>query len=413
MLIGLITVLSIHSIFKFSVRRFLEMDNFFKSVENRDFSRWFGEDSHSEDLKELHRGFNKVNSTIKEINREKETQHLYLQKILELVNTGIIAYNIQTGEVLWINDSFKNTLNVPSLKRVDFIHKRKPKLYKLIFETNHTPQNTVIIDKENDKIQILISSSIFEIDHNSFKLIVTQNIEDTLNQNENEAWKKLLRVMTHEIMNSIAPISSLAETLHSKVKSSIYDPINNQIDMDDLEYGIDSIKRRSEGLMKFAETYKGLNKITELNLRKVLVLKLFENIQNLLKPSLDKKGVELQLKIDSIELQLEIDTYLMEQVLINLVLNSIEALRNTEKPKIILATEKNIDGLNIIKIIDNGIGISEDIVDKVFIPFFSTKKNGSGIGLNVCKEIMLLHKGKIQVKSIENKGTVISLVFLR
>lgn len=398
-------------LYKFIFRRFYEMDDFFESVKYRDFSRWFNEKSGAEDIRELHKGFNEVNKTIHEINKEKEAQHLYLKKILELVNTGIIAYNIESGAVLWINEAFKKTLGVPSLKNIQFIKKRTKKLYDVVFEKSHSQEDSITVTIENEKTKLLISSSIFQIKEVSYKLIVLQNIESTLTQTETNAWKKLLSVMTHEIMNSIAPISSLAETLQSKVQQSMVDPTNNEIDMTDLDAGIESIKKRSEGLLKFAKTYRSLNKITKLNLSKIQVIDLFENIKTLMLPSLENKNITLQFEVDNPSLEIEIDTYLIEQVLINLILNSVEACKDIEQPKITLSSQKNINGKPIIKIKDNGKGIPKEIIDDIFIPFFSTKKSGSGIGLSLCKQIILLHKGKIQVRSIEDEGTLISLVF--
>jgi len=407
----LITILSLRSLFKFTIRRFDEMDDFFEAVKYRDFSRWFAVQSGPPDIRELHAGFNKVNETFKQINKEKEEQHLYLQKILELVDTGIVAYNIETGKVLWINESFKKILNLPTLKSIEFVRSRNTKLFIDVFETNHKKGNTITIDSENSKIKILISSSLFNIKDESYKLIVIQNIDQTLTQNESDAWKKLLSVMTHEIMNSIAPISSLAETLQTKIQDSIKNPVKNQLEMNDLDTGIESIKKRSEGLLKFAKTYRSLNKVTKLNLEKVLVKDLFENIKILMKPSLDKKGIELIFEIENSDLQIEMDRHLIEQVLINLLLNAVEASKENENPKILLSSKKDIEGNSIIKVIDNGKGIPNDILDNIFVPFFTTKKNGSGIGLSLCKQIMLLHKGKIQIKTIKEKGTAMSLVF--
>ncbi len=407
----LITILSLRSLFKFTIRRYNEMDDFFESVKYRDFSRWFAVKSGPQDIRELHTGFNKVNETFKQINKEKEAQHLYLQKILELIDTGIVAYNIETGKVLWINDSFKKILSIPSLKNIDFVAKRKPLLFTSIFETNHVNGNSISIVIENSRIKVLISNTVFKIENESFKLLVLQNIDDTLNENETEAWKKLLSVMTHEIMNSIAPISSLAETLQSKIHQSIENPKEHQLEMNDLELSMESIRKRSEGLMKFAKTYRGLNKITKLNLATVSIKDLFDSISNLLQPSLSNKNVDLQFSVETNNLQIEIDTYLIEQVLINLILNALDACKDRENSRIRIIAERNIDGQTIIKVADNGKGISDEIADKIFVPFFSTKKKGSGIGLSLCKQIMLLHKGKIQIKTIEDKGTVISLVF--
>lgn len=408
---GIASLISLSYLYKFIIRRFIEMDDFFESVKYRDFSRWFTEKSGPEDIKMLHKGFNEVNKTVKEISAKQESQYLYLQKILEMIDAGIIAYNIESGSILWVNELLAKTLNIPIIKNISFLEKRKPKLYTDLFEINHVNGNTIAIEVEKETTQVLVSSSIFQIEEDSFKLIVLQNIDHTLNQNESDAWKKLLSVMTHEIMNSIAPISSLAETLQNHVRLSIDNPVQNPLDMNDLDAGIESIKKRSEGLMKFAKTYRSLNKITSINPSKVLVNELFENIKNLMHPSLNSKGVELSFMNEHSDLSIEIDTYLIEQVLINLILNSVEACEEQDHPKIVLIVKKDIDGHAIIKVVDNGKGIPHEITDKIFVPFFTTKKSGSGIGLSLCKQIMVLHKGKIQINSIDGKGTAISLVF--
>ncbi len=399
------------NLFKFITKRFEEMDDFFESVKYRDFSRWFTEKSGAEDIRELHKGFNEVNKTIKEINREKEAQHLYLQKILELIDTGIVAYNIDTGKVLWVNHSFKKNLGIPSIKNIQFIKDRQPELYQNVFEKNHAKGSDITLDIDYEKVKILIASSIFYIEEDTFKLIVLQNINETLNRNESEAWKKLLSVMTHEIMNSIAPISSLAETLLYTLQSNMEDAEKNPLEVQDLNLGITSIKNRSEGLLKFAQTYRSLNKTTKLNLKKVLVSQLFENISTLMQPSLVKKGISLTFELENNDLKVEVDTYLIEQVLINLVLNAIEAVKESAQPKITLSTKRSIEGKTLIKVTDNGKGIPNEIIEDIFVPFFSTKKSGSGIGLSLCKQIMMLHKGKIQIKSVVGEGTAIFLVF--
>lgn len=387
------------------------MDDFFESVKYRDFSRWFNDKTGPEDMRQLYKGFNEVNKTIKQINKEKEAQHLYLKKILEMVDTAIIAYEISTGNVLWINDAFMEMLKVPAFKKMTFLENRKPELYHAIFGNGPTQRGTMDIEVENDRMKVLVTDSIFILGEETFKLIALQNVDATVNQTESEAWKKLLSVMTHEIMNSIAPISSLAETLQNQVRITRESPLAHPLDMEDLDAGIESIKKRSEGLMMFAKTYRSLNKVTYLNLGTVLVRQMFDNIENLIKPSLEKKKVTLNFVLDNPDLQVNIDTYLIEQVLINLIINSVEACEGTGDPKIIVAASKNNKGKTIIKVTDNGSGIPPEIMDQIFVPFFTTKKSGSGIGLSLSKQIMLLHNGRMQINSAEGKGTAVSLIF--
>lgn len=408
---GVLCIIAFFNLHKFLVRRFTEMDDFFESVKYRDFSRRFVQDLGPRDIRQLHKGFNDVNRVVREINAKKEVQYLYLQKILEMVDIGIIAYNIESGLVLWANDSIKNTLDLPSFKNINFVEKRKPALFEEVFETYHAEATSVSIFVKNENLKVLISDTVFEIEEESYKLIVLQNINETLNQNESDAWKKLLSVMTHEIMNSIAPISSLADTLQTQVRLSTVNPVENSLDLEDLDAGITSIKRRSEGLMKFAKTYRSLNKITHLNLELVYIRELFKGIQHLMQPSVKDRNIEIDFQLDNNDLQLEIDSYLIEQVLINLLLNAIDACEDVAHPKIIISAKKDVEINTLIRVLDNGKGIPAEITDRIFVPFFTTKKNGSGIGLSLSKQIMMLHKGKIQVHSEEGKGTAISLYF--
>jgi two-component system, NtrC family, nitrogen regulation sensor histidine kinase NtrY len=206
--------------------------------------------------------------------------------------------------------------------------------------------------------------------------------------------------MTHEIMNSIAPISSLAETLKNRLNSK------DDTTFEDLELGIDTIKRRSEGLLKFAQTYRNLNKITTLNKQKVYLRELFANLNHLMQPTFEQKDIELDIILRETDLSVHADSSLLEQVLINLIVNAIEAVKDQSEPKIVLSAEHGPNKKVLIKVADNGTGIPEEVLDKIFIPFFSTKKSGSGIGLSLCKQIVMLHKGTLQVQSIEGKGTV-------
>jgi signal transduction histidine kinase len=407
---AIITIIVFFNLYKFVTKRFVEIDDFFESVKYRDFSRWFSEQHGPRDIRNLRKGFNLVNKTFKAINNERQTQFLYLQKILEMIDVGIIAYNLETGDVLWVNDSILNSLDLPSFKNIRFVEKRRKQLFEKVFETYHYNQKSINLEMREENLKVLISDTIFQIEENAFKLIVMQNIEDTLNKNESEAWKKLLSVMTHEIMNSIAPISSLSETLQSEIELKINNPETHNLELDDINAGITSIKKRSEGLIKFAKTYRTLNKVSHVTKTKILVHELFENIRNLLEPSLNKKNIQLEFKISNPKLELNIDIHLIEQVLINLIINARDACENAPNSKILVTAEKYREGIQI-KVLDNGKGIPSEILETIFVPFFSTKKTGSGIGLSLSKQIMMLHNGRLQVHSKEGKGTSMSLIF--
>jgi len=387
-----------------------EVQEFVESIHYRDFSRYFNVKQAPSELQPLRKGFNEINTTFKVISKEKEIQYQYLQKILELVDTGIISYETSSGELNWMNDTFKRLMNIPYLKTIHSLKKRDPTLYQATISIRPGETKIVSITIENRQVKILLAATMFQTEGKINKVIACQNINEALEETEAKAWQKLLSVMTHEIMNSVAPISSLAGTLKNRLTHILSLSNSHGIDLDDLELGLETIKRRSEGLLKFAETYRNLNKITTPNLKKVFVRDLFENLHTLMQPTLDQKNIELEVILKDPGLMIEVDVNLIEQVLINLVVNALEALKEKQNPRIKLSALQENNRL-LIKVADNGIGISAVLLDKIFIPFFSTKKSGSGIGLSLCKQIMLLHKGNIQVQSREGEGTAFILQF--
>jgi len=388
-----------------------EIEQFAESVHYRDFSRHFNVKQAPVELQSLREGFNEINSTFQDISKEKETQYQYLQKVLELVDTGILSYEVASGEVIWMNESLKKILQVPYLKTIHSLEKRDHELYIQIIAL--TPSERVIstIHREKNNLKIVLSATAFKTDDLTFKLIAFQNVNEALEETEAKAWQKLLSVMTHEIMNSVAPIASLANTLQSRLKQLAAETPISSVIVEDLELGVETIRKRSEGLLKFTETYRNLNKITKANLAKVYISELFENIHRLMQPTLLQKNIEAIIILKEPLLSVEIDAGLIEQVLINLILNAIDAVKSNPDPKIILSAYTDNDNKIIIKIADNGTGMDEEVLDKIFVPFFSTKKNGNGIGLSLCKQIMLVHKGSITVQSIENEGTAFYLRF--
>lgn len=397
--------------YKFQRKAHDELEQFVESVHYRDFSRYFDVKHAPADLQPLRQGFNEINTTFKVISREKETQYQYLQKILELVDTGILSYEEQNGEIVWMNESLKRMIQLPYLKTIYSLGKRDEALSKEIIALKPGESKIATAHLEKTPFKVLLSATAFQTEGKKYKLIAFQNVNEALDETESKAWQKLLSVLTHEIMNSVAPISSLAETLKNRLQQSVAALNDDTGSLDDLEIGIETIKRRSEGLLKFAETYRNLNRITTPNLRKVYVRDLFENLLQLMQPTLEQKNIELETILKDTDMMVEADVNLLEQVLINLVVNAIEAVKDKPNPRIILTGYIANNRKTVIKVADNGNGMPPELLDKIFIPFFSTKKSGSGIGLSLCKQIMMLHKGNIQVQSVEGEGTAFLLLF--
>ncbi len=384
----------------------VEMQDFLEAIKYRDFTRNYQVKNAPKGTQFMREGFNSINSHFKHIRKEKETQFIYLKSILELIDTGILSYQVESGEVLWANEALKRLLQTPYLKNIQLLAKKNEIVYMAI--TKLATQHTTICNVVQDYIQlkILISATLFESEGKLYKLIAFQNINKELDTEEAEAWQKLLRVMTHELMNSVAPISSLAELLKLKLQKT---PYKNDL-LNDLELGITTIKDRSESLMKFTETYRHLSKLNTVTKSTIFVSEVFEQVEYLFQPKFNQLNIEFEIVLKDPFINVFADKVMLEQMIINLTLNAIDAVKNCERPVIQLSVEAVKDKV-VIEIEDNGVGIEENDLDKIFVPFYSNKKNGTGIGLSLCKQIMVLHKGQISVKSIINQGTVFTLVF--
>lgn len=391
--------------FRSQLRAYRELEEFAEAARYRDFTRHFPLSHAKAELLPLRSAFNEINSVFKKISSERETQYQYLHQILEIVDTAILSYDTASREIVWMNEAFKKLFSIPYLHRFEGLKRKNADLHQKTLDLIPGEQTLLTVNVTGGNIKLLVTASHFQTPEGKYQLVVYQNVNEAIDETEAKAWQKLLSVLTHEIMNSIAPISSLADTLKNQL-----DSMPNHEELEDIRLGTETIKRRSEGLLKFAGTYRSLNKIERPNIGTVLAADLFENLYQLMEPSLLQKNIELDIILKDTQLQLELDLSLIEQVLINLLLNAMEAVRETPNPYISLSALAN-EGKPQIKVSDNGKGIPPDLLESIFIPFFTTRKTGSGVGLTLSKQIMLLHGGNILVHSEEDKGSVFTLQF--
>lgn len=391
--------------FRSQLRAYRELEEFAEAARYRDFTRFFPLQHAGPEIRPLRGAFNEINGVFKKISSERETQYQYMQTILEVVNTAILSYDEQTLKVVWMNEAFKELFNIPYISSIEGLNKRNPDLYRKVMELRGGKADVFTVPTPKGPLKLQFSTSSFQTPEGHYRLLAFQNINEALDETESRAWQKLLSVLTHEIMNSIAPISSLADTLKNRLEI-----LPNSEELDDIRLGTETIKRRSEGLLKFAGTYRSLNKIAQPELTTAYASDLFENLYQLMEPSLIQKQIELDIILKDPILQLSLDVNLIEQVLINLLLNAVEAVKDVEKPYISLSALGN-NGSPQIRVTDNGKGIPKDLLESIFIPFFTTRKSGSGVGLTLSKQIMLMHKGNISVHSEEGKGSVFILQF--
>jgi nitrogen fixation/metabolism regulation signal transduction histidine kinase len=383
--------------------------DFTQALKYRDFSRHYPAQSVPAALRPLHEAFNQVNATFRELRAAQEGQFQYLQTILALLDTGIVSYDA-AGTVAWVNEAFKQTLYLPYLKNIRALQSRQPVLYEAICRAVPGQPAVVKLTVGPQTVQLLVSATKFKLRGEAFTLLAFKNVSQALADTETAAWQQLLRVMTHEIMNSVAPIASLADSLGRHVQSAQQQEASTEL-LDDVATGIRIIQQRSEGLLRFAQVYRDFSTLASPQRTTLYVQELLQTTRQLLAEQLAAQGVEVTLSVRPAHLTLHADGHLLEQVLINLVLNAAQALAQTHNPRLSLLAWPDEQERVTIEVKDNGSGISADVLDSIFIPFFTTRPHGSGIGLSLAKQIMQLHQGSIQVQSVEGAGSVFQLWF--
>ena len=406
----IITIFLFFHTVDYVLKIFRDVDDFIEAVRYRDFSKKYAENKESKNR--FYHGFNTITNTFLALSREKETQQHYLKRMLEVVNTGILSYDMETMETLWMNDSLKAMFTIPYVKNIRWLEKRNKNLYDELIDIPLGSSRLITINTGSRSIKTLTNASTFQTGGRTCKLIAFHNISATLEEIEAGAWKGLLDVMTHEIMNSIAPVSSLADTMKRRIES-LKEEMGDDVypGFDDIESAMETIHRRSEGLLRFADTYRNLSKTIVPEMRPVNLYELLSAIYQLMVPSLHQKEILLEIQTDHPEVVANIDRNLIEQVLINFITNAMYAVKNKPKAHIILFSGITMEREVYLTVADNGCGIAPENRDKIFIPFFSTKKNGSGIGLSLSREIVKLHKGRLQIQSQVGEGSAFTVLF--
>lgn len=376
-----------------------EIDEFAESILYKDFSKKYPR-------------FQTITDAFLNLAREKEAQQHYLKEMLELVDTGILAYDIETYKTLWMNDAFTTMLNIPHIKNINWLKKQNEGLFNELLDIPVNESTLLTIHARKQTIKTMTNASVFQTGGKTYKLIAFHNVSATMEEVESGAWKGLLNVMTHEIMNSIVPVSSLSDTLRRKIHTlkETSSPLSEP-DVEDMEFALDTIHRRSDGLLRFAETYRSLSQKIVPDMKFYNLYELLNAIHSLMNPSLQQKGIGFTLKTDNPDVTAYMDRDLIEQVIINFVTNATYAVKEKENPEIHLFSGCDNEGHPYITVADNGCGISDTIRDKIFIPFFSSKKNGNGIGLSISREIVKLHNGKLHVQSQEGAGSAFTVLF--
>ena len=407
--LGLVIFYQVYALIHYVDRTNRDLTRFLLSIKHADFSQSFLGTGLGASLGELKKAFNDVLDSFRAIRAEKEEHFRYLNTVVQHIGIGLIAFR-SDGEVELINTAAKRILGINTLKNVHSLESVSKDLVRALLELAPRQQALVQVDHHNEQLQLAIHATAFLLHEQEFTLVSLQNIQAELEEREIEAWENLIRVLTHEIMNSVTPIASLAGTANALLQESGKETEKPDSDRDVRE-AVDTIQRRSEGLLQFVQQYRKLTRLPAPNFQLVSVSKLFSSVENLMRAQLDEGNVRFCLNVEPDTLEISADPQQIEQVLINLLRNAIQAVDSTEDPKILLKAKIESRGRVAIEVVDNGAGIVEEALDKIFIPFFTTKQDGSGIGLSLSRQIMHLHRGSISARSRPGEETVFTLRF--
>ena len=382
---------------------------FFDAIKNEDSTLNFPVNTGNKALNELNSSLNKVNELIKNIRFDLQEQEQYFKTILENVSVGILTHN-EKGNIFLANSATKNLLGHEHLTHINQIKQIDRKLFTTIKELQAGDRRLVSFKNQNGIIQLSLKSTKFITSHENLQLITIQDIKNEMETKELESWIKLIRVLTHEIMNTVAPITSLSQTIMGYYKNLDGELPSEKIITNTMK-GLEVINERGAGLIGFVETYRKLTRLPPPEKKPLHVKQLLENTITLINLDPIDENIQIGWTVQPENLEISADKKQISQVLINLLKNATEALKNRPGGKILLKGEINSEGRAQISVTDNGPGIPDDLMDKIFVPFFTTKESGSGIGLSLSRQIMLLHGGSLKVESTPEKMTEVSLVF--
>ena len=400
----------------------IKLKVFFDAFEFDDPGFSAGDGFHDRSFQALYSSMNSVLGSAREMNLENERQKQYFQTMAEHVGVGLLAYNTEK-DIKLINKTLKEMLGIGNIKKLSEFDAIKDGLADRINKLQASDQKLIKIISGNKadltgeiSLKLSVRCAEIRIEDEQIKLVTFQNINHELEENEIESWQRVIRVLTHEVMNSTGAIASSAQTLLELLtlpdnRGSTMPGIHDQELRGDLLEGLKIIRERSIGLEEFVQQFRKVLVVPEPRIEKINVSGLFQSILLLFEKKLSDEDICIEIHVEPEELVLYADKKLIEQVMINLLNNSIDGLDSIAEKKIKIAAWKDKERQCVISLTDNGTGIRQEDLDNIFIPFFTKKDGGSGIGLSLVRKIMKMHNGSIQVQSDPGVLTTFSLSF--
>jgi nitrogen fixation/metabolism regulation signal transduction histidine kinase len=386
---------------------------FFDSIRNDDSSLSFPVEEKNKTVKEIFKNMNRVNEQIKRLKIENRNQEQYFRILIEHLATGIITYD-NKGFVLHSNSSARKLIQTDVLTHIKQIERIDARLFQTINSIKSSERRLVPLYTEKGEIQLSLKTASFRTNNDELIILSIQDIKNELDEKEVESWMKLIRILMHEIMNSITPITSLSESLSNIYSNEGQPVLPDQVTSKTIATtlkGLNVIKDQGKGLMSFVESYRKLTRIPEPEKQLFKIADLFNRLEILYDSQVKKDRFELSFSVKEPDLEIFADQNLISQVLINLIGNAHDSIENIPEGKILISAGTDHELHPEICVMDNGPGIPDENLDEIFIPFFTTKQNGSGIGLSISRQIMRMHRGNLKVRSVPGKETVFCMSF--
>ena len=393
--VGIIVAMQVIGLIRYVESHVDTLEDFFAAINYEDFTRRFVEEDVDAELKGA---FNRVLGKFQDASAQREVQAVYLETVVKHVPVPFIAER-SNGSLSLVNNPARRLTGISALQELSQLGELDSRLPDLMRNIDAGSQQLLQTKIREIPVELRVSVSEIRFGGDVERLYSIENLSGELTARESSAWRNLIRVLTHEIMNTLTPVASLAQTA-----ALLSDQPGTT---DDIREAVTTIGRRSEGLMKFVSRYRELLKVPEPEPETIRVLGALEGVVLLMTSELDSVDVTVSVVPESLEIQA--DRQLLDQVLVNLVKNAIDAVSDVESPRIWLSAKLDL-GRALIKIRDNGSGIESDALDHVFVPFFTTKRDGSGIGLSLCRHVMIAHHGEIVIES-DDSGTTVVLLF--
>jgi nitrogen fixation/metabolism regulation signal transduction histidine kinase len=386
---------------------------FFDAIKNEDFTLRFPEKLSVKSLEELNHSLNMLNDMIQEIHIKKQTQEQYYHEIMKQADIGILTFN-QKGHIIYSNPTVERLLQYRPLNHIKQLSQVDMKLYALFEGLRPFDKKLFQLTNEREKRQLALKATAINLNGEDFLLVVVQDIHQELDEKETDSWVRLIRVLTHEIMNTIAPITSISESILKYFKTDkglVGKEGFTESHIKNMVKGLEVIHEQGKDLVSFVHSYRTLLNVPEPDLKLVPANRLLERVKLLIDRDKDIGQLQIDWVTEPEDLEFFIDEKQITQVLVNLGKNAMQSLKEIESGHIKIIAGLNRSGKKYIEVWDNGPGIPTALLEQVFIPFFTTKTNGTGIGLSLSKQIMRLHGGSLEVHSVPDRETSFVLTF--